>query len=163
MQTIDQKDHFTAVARVGDFPTAWCVAEYSVIDDTGALPPTIMMIMAVKLRDAFTFADVGRNSEWRKCVTPQHAVMVRVFMIGDRATCQTEANRRVMASKPRPRCNMYGFDSFSHVRTLLCSNGEEYANQVEAARALNLHQGAISRHLKGELRAVKGYTFIHKD
>jgi hypothetical protein len=162
MQPIKQTV-FNATALAGDFPSAWCVAEYSVIDQTGALPPVSMIITATKLRDVFTFAEVSRNSEWRKCVTAEHAVLVTVTLIGDRPTCQREANRAVMARNPRPRCNMYGFNSFSLARPILCSNGETYQNQAEAARILDLNQGAISRHLKGELRSVKGYTFIYKD
>lgn len=151
-----------AVATVAEFSKAWCVVEYMITDGHGG-PPEPMLITACRLVDAYTFADANRNSEWRKYATPAHGAVAQVHAIGTRQECQQHATKMIMGRNPRPRGNVYGFNSFSLARPLECSNGQEYPNQAEAARMLNLNQGAISRHLKGELRTVKGYTFTYKD
>jgi len=160
---MQRQTHAIVGGKAGELPTAWCVVEYAVIDQTGSTPPTSMMILATRLRDVFTLAECNRNSEWRKCITPEHVITVTIHWTGNRTDCQRKATAMIMERPTRPRCNIYGYNSYSLARPLLCSNDQEYPTQAEACRVLGLNQSQLSRHLKGELRSVKGYMFKYKD
>lgn len=155
-----QQPQSIIAATMSEFGKAWCVVEYMINDGQGG-PPEPMLITAVRLVDAYTFAEASRNSEWRKYVTPDHGVIVQIHVIGTRQECVTEANKMIMHRNPRPRGNVYGYNSFSLARKIQCSNGQVYENQAEAARLLDVNQGAISRNLSGGLKQVKGYIFTY--
>jgi len=139
---------------------AWCVVEYQVYF---APVPETMLITAVKLSEAFTFAEAQRNSEWRKWVTDQHTVLTTIRGVGTREECQRKSTDIIMGMPTRPRCNLYGYNAFAQIRPLECSNGKVYQTQAEAAQDTGTAQSAISRHLKGELKQVKGLIFRYKD
>lgn len=46
------------------------------------------------------------------------------------------------------------------IRITCKENNENYGSLREAARMLNIDSGSLSRHLKGQLSRVSGYTFI---
>ena len=148
--------------QMDQFAKSWCVVEYMVADGTPT-PPVVVFITATKLSDAFSFSEATRNSEWRRIIRPEYNVAVMITAVGSKAECQIEANKRVMATIPRPRCNLHGYNAFATTRALICSNGQEYESQSDAAKQLGINQGAISRQLKGELNSVAGYVFTYKE
>ena len=147
---------------VKDMPSVWCVAEYMVMTPDSELPVSIF-ITATALRDAFTFAEGQRNSEWRNIAHPDYPIGVHIICTGTKPECLNEANRIIMARNPRPRCNIYGYNSLNARRPIECNNGKVYETQAEACRELNLNGSQVSRQLKGELRSVKGFVFRYKD
>jgi len=150
------------VHKMGEFPSAWCVAEYQVVQDAHN-PPVSMFITATKLVDVFTFSEALRNSEWRNCIQDEHQIVVWIISTGTKVECMRHANHLIMTRAVKPRCNMYGHNVFAHTKRIRCSNGEVYESQLEAARMLKINQGAISLHLNGKLKSVGGYTFTYAD
>lgn len=137
----------------------YCVVEYQL----NALPnpPICMMIVSCPLDHAFRFIVPERNSEWKRVVTPEHGILITIHAIGLKMDCDREA--RNMTAAKQPRCNLYGVDTRYQRKHIRCSNGEVYQTQQEAATALGIDQGAVSRVLRGAARSAKGYKFTYVD
>jgi hypothetical protein len=56
-----------------------------------------------------------------------------------------------------------GYDLIDQRQPIICSNGVTYQSQLEASYALKINQSAISKHLRGKLKHVKGYTFTRQE
>jgi hypothetical protein len=147
-----------------DAASLWCVYEHH-LAKPAPQPPEIVYIGACLLRDAWTLTDARNNSEWAKLFADgSQPIGIHIVSItNDRHKAQNAAVARVRTITPMPRCNVYGHTLFGATRSLLCSNGQTYANQTEAASMLNVSQSAISQHMRGTLKSVKGYTFAYKD
>lgn len=160
-----KQEHSFTVGTPTTFTDDWCVYEHYIRsnDPTGAQPPTLIYIGACRLRDVFKLTDAGRNSEWRKIVTPETPLMISIVETGGRIEMQRSVGNRCRQLPSFPRCNLFGHDAFGIQKAIVCSNGKTYASQIEAARSLNLDQGAISKHMRGELRTVKGFTFAYAE
>lgn len=138
----------------------WCVYEHLVSFAVGQ-PPEVIMVGACKLPDVHRLIDGARNSEWQKIFRGGGSVMVRVVATG---TDQVEVQRHAMAhmrSYPNlPRCNLKGFSTKGTSQRIECvQNGVIYDSQKDACMALGLHTSAVSRHMRGDLKHVGGYTF----
>ena len=55
------------------------------------------------------------------------------------------------------------YNTKATVGAVICSNGETYDTVKIAAEKLGLDRSAIYKHLRGKLKAVKGYTFKKKE
>jgi hypothetical protein len=134
-----------------------CVVEYQVTDTIH--PPVCMLITHCRLADAFNMAIPRRNSEWLRSVDGNHGVLVIIHAVGERIECMKEASR--LSVLHQPRCNVYGYDKRGQRGVIACSNGQTYRTQMEAAEALGIDQGAISRVLRGAARSTSGLTFSY--
>jgi hypothetical protein len=138
----------------------WCV--YDVIMHTNpdpAAPPEIIYVDCCKLSQLFTLAKAQGNSEFARMTKGNVPGVIRLLKITDD---QAEGNREAfrLIRQSNPRCNLHGYNMTGQKgRPLVCNNGQIYGNQSEAAKALGISQGAISRHLRGELKQVNGFRF----
>lgn len=150
----------TVANTVQGFGDDWCVYRHIVPSNDGT-PPSIIYIGCCKLTKLYDMTDARRNSEWRKLMTLDRALIVEIIAIGNKRECYQHRGRVIATSNPRPHCNVRGFDTTGAAVKIHCSNGAVYATQTEAATALQLSQSAISRHLAGDpgVATVKGYTF----
>lgn len=136
----------------------WCVYEHHLHNpDDGSA--SLIFISWCKLTDAYTLADAARNSEWARLVKPSSWLTVRIIQTGNEIDCRNHAMAHMRALQPMPICNLKGIDTTLIARRIGCSNGQEYETQTAAAKALGIPQGMLSRHLKGDLKHVKGLTF----
>ena len=119
-------------------------------------PGVPIWVGIVKLRNVFHFNEPAKNNQWRNYVTPESNIMVTINVTGSAMECQHETNKLINALKPV--CNVHGHN-FS--KRILCSNGQMYKTQSEAAADLGINQSAISAALSGRLRSVKGYSFSY--
>ena len=89
-------------------------------------------------------------------------VMVRIMATGsDRREIKRAAVARIHQLEPTPRCNKFGYNVTGQQQPIKCSNGEVYKSQKEAAEALGMSQGLISKHLAGDATHAKGFTFTY--
>lgn len=135
----------------------WAVIQYMINSDQPNQPPIIFAIVACPWPDTVTMVEASKNSEWQKYVTKDRPVLAEVLFTGTKIECMQAASRFVVQREPH--CQRFGAQMSHRTARLMCSNGQTYATQSEAAQLLGLNQGAISQHLKGKLRHVKGYTF----
>lgn len=141
----------------------WCVYEHSIKASDPTAPPKVIYINACKLNDVFRMSEAHNNSEWARLTTFNPLIMIRITAVTtDRAEAMKEAQKQIRSHNPMPDCNLRGYNMFGRSNAILCSNGKEYPNQLEAANALGLSQSAISQQLRGKLKSVKGYTFSKK-
>ncbi len=138
----------------------WAV--YQVIvrwnDDPAILPETIF-IDCCKLNAIFGFARAQQNTDFLAIARSGIGCALNILHITED---KNEANRETfkLVKQLNPRCNLRGYNLAGNTgRPIMCSNGQTYANQSEAALSLGLSQGAISRHMKGELKHVKHFRF----
>lgn len=138
----------------------WCIYEHQIVTEPGA-PPEIVYINACKLIDVYRMREARNNSEWcRLTLDPGVTVMISIVAVhNDRVTAVNAAMARIKACNPIPRCNLRGTTLFAARRPIDCSNGRQYASQLDAARDLGISQSAISNHLKGGTNNVKGFRF----
>lgn len=141
----------------------WAVVEYSVFDVDAPHGKRLIYILGCKLSVVTSLAEPARNSEWNKIVSDATYLYINVCFIGEKFAALREASNRVRALSPRPHCNARGYSLNNVSRPIVCSNGITYPSQIEAARALGINQGQLSRHLSGELQHVKCLTFAYKD
>jgi len=140
----------------------WCVYEHMVDSGDPLKPPQIIYIGACKLAEVFDMRDAQNNSDWTEIMVVDRPLIINIVATTPDAREAVRYAVDHIARQPQtPRCNLHGYNLHGQQRRLRCSNGTEYANQSEAARLLNVSQGAISRHLKGHLSTVKGYTFTY--
>jgi hypothetical protein len=139
----------------------WCVYEHWITVTAGE-PPELIYVGACRLSEVFDMRQAKNNSDWTAIMAVDREIMLTIIMTTpDQREAMNASIRHTKTRPTMPRCNLHGFNMFGQSRRLLCSNGEQYENQTIAARTLGLNQGAISRHLKGELQSVKGYTFTY--
>lgn len=138
----------------------WCAYEHLVSFAVGQ-PPEVIMVGACKLADVHRLIDGARNSEWQSIFRGGGSVMVRIIATGhDQAEIQRHAMAHMRAMDPMPRCNLKGYSTKGTSQRIEClTNGIVYESQKAAADALTLSGSAISRHLRGDLKHVGGYTF----
>lgn len=149
-------ESFAVTGSTGSIGKTWTVMRYSIPGDNGS-PPMVMSIVATPWANALTMSDAAKNSEWIKHMVVDRPVIAEIVMAGTQQDCIIYASRLI--GQTQPHCNKHGFAMTAGTSRLQCSNGQIYENQSAAALALGVAQSAISKHLKGELRAVKGYTF----
>ena len=151
------------VAAAGAFATTWCV--YSVREaPLPGDPIETLFIGSARLIELYAFPDAQRNTEWLRRVTPDTQLIVTVLYLGDKVECWNEASR-LSLTEPRPICNRLGLNMHGSSRPILCSNGQRYETQTEAAQALGINQAQLSQHLqrKPGFKSVKGLTFGYAD
>jgi hypothetical protein len=147
-------------AQVAD---TYCVYEHLMVTTPGA-PPSVIFVGSCKLIDVFRMRDARNNSYWTTLTSAGAPVMIRIIMTAqDGKTARDGAVKHVRSLNPMPVCNVHGFNMFGSQRAILCSNGQTYQSQSEAAAALGVTQSAISQNLRGTLSGVKGYTFTYAE
>lgn len=146
------------IATPEAFPAAWCVREVIFREHIDA-PWQMLMLDVCELRNGHLFGKMQYNKAWREHVKADMAVMINITNIGDPVSCRRERDRRLSTMDPKPYGNSVHTITTHRRAMIVCSNGQIYANQMAAAVALGLNQGQISRHLRGELKHVKGITF----
>lgn len=149
------KDVLLPIQDVNSINKLWCAYEHHV-------PPQIVYVNTCKLTDLFKLADARDNSEWFKMFANGGGIMIHLLLITDsRHRAVETAIARAKSLTPMPRCNLHGWNMKTSARPILCSNGKTYSTQREAADELKLDQGNLSKHLRGELKTVGGYTFAY--
>lgn len=148
---------------LGQLRKAWCVYEHY-MQTNPELPPERIYIGACLLRDVWAAPDARRNTEWLRIVNDDTQLLTVLTGIG---TITEALNHRAAAimSGAMPRCNQVGRDiSNSRVR-IMCSNGQSYPTQAEAAAQLGVAQSSISKLLRGApgFKSVNGYTFWYAE
>jgi hypothetical protein len=139
----------------------WCVFEHMMVMKPGQ-PPEVVFVGTCKLIDVFRLREARANSYWTTLTSAGAPVMIRIIStMDDRKTAYETAIRHVRTFDPVPVCNMHGYNLYGSQRQILCSNGQVYNSQSEAAADLNITQSAISQQLAGKLASVKGYTFTY--
>lgn len=145
--------------------TDWCAFEHWATLQADR-PPQCILVGACRLVDLYKMNDGRNNSQWSKIFANGGSVMIRVLAVGkDRSEILNLAVRTSRAHDPQPVCNFHGFNMIGALRRISCSNGDFYDNQEHAARALGASQSAVSRHLAGHSRHVKGHmlTYVGAD
>lgn len=124
-------------------------------------PPETIFIGSCPLHDVFKFFDARNNSDWTQIYRNGGQVMVRIIAIADDPTeARRYAMKHARSFNPMPRCNLYGHNLAARGRPVECiETGEQFPNQKVAADIKGIDPGALSRHLKGKLKQVKGLTF----
>lgn len=140
----------------------WAAFEVHATLTEGA-PPEIIYVNACKLHDVYKLTQARINSEFARMFANGGMVMVHIIATGnDRREIIEYALRHQKSLPLPPRCNVVGHLMTQAHRIIICSNGKEYKSQTDAALALGVAQSAISRHLRGDLATVKGYTLSYK-
>lgn len=146
------------VRTVGDI---WCVYRHQYPSVDGQ-PPVILYINACRLTDVFEMNEARNNSDWATVYANGGAIMLEILSVHATAgEAQSTAHRLIKSMNPFPRCNLHGYNMHRSARPILCSNGVTYKTQSEAASALRINQGNLSKHLREPdvLKSVGGYTF----
>lgn len=140
----------------------WVVYEHWWFNPDGA--DQIVYVNTCMLKDVFYMREARNNSHWLKWFADTgHQVRVRIIATyGNMIDAQRAAITHLKKFNPMPPCNEYGLQLSYAGRPLLCSNGQEYATQSDAAMALGVSQSNISEHMRGRRKNVKGYTFTYK-
>lgn len=151
----------TIAAQMNQMTNAtYCVVSYQRIN--GTAPPTLMMITACPLSQAFNMTVPGRNAYWRSVMTPETGVIVEVHKIGTKQECNIDATSRMARAPVKPECMRWTVAARG-TRLIACSNGQTYRDQSEAADALGVSQSAISQCLRGHMATVRGETLMYAD
>jgi hypothetical protein len=149
------KDILLPIQDVNGINNLWCAYEHH-------CPPHIIYVNACKLIDVFKLAEARDNSEWFRMFANGGAMMIHLLLITDsRHRAVETAIARAKSLPTMPRCNLHGWNMKTAARPILCSNGKTYSTQREAADDLHLDQGNLSKHLRGKLKNVGGYTFAY--
>lgn len=136
----------------------WCVYEHVLQDGK------IVFSGVCRLPDLLTFKDALNNSEWRALFSKGGGCFINIIhMTFDQNEARNVRSRRIAELGYVPQCNLHGHDVRTSNRAVRCNNGEIYSSQAEAARALGLHQGNLSAHLKGKTKTIGGYWFEYVD
>lgn len=140
----------------------WCSYEHWAVLTPGEKSMCIY-IGCCKLTDLFRMKDPRTNSYWTKLFKNGGSVEVRVLATSESQSDMVKHSIRTLRGyHPKPVCNIHGISMRSSHRKLLCSNGQTYKNQQDAAIALGIQQTSISRHLQGKVGSVQGYTFAYQ-
>lgn len=141
----------------------YCVFQHMMILRPGS-PPDAIFVSYCKLSALFDMREARANSEWMR-ITNGGKSIIAIELIA-LTNDHMEANRAAMAymkSLPEwPHCNKHGYNLERQARRIVCSDGREFNNQDEAAKALGVTASAISQHLNGKLKSVKGYRLDYQ-
>lgn len=147
----------TLMARCNELTIAtWCVVEYQVMFSEG--PPTLMMITSCRLDQAFHMRHPLNNSVWREHVRPEHPVIVNIHAIGTKVECNKLASK--LTIERNPRC-IIGQDSRYNRKRIQADDGRIFDTQQDVADAIGASQAAVSLHLRGGTRAVRGVVLTY--
>ncbi len=150
------------VVAVQETADQYCAYEHHLIVTPGQ-PPEIIMVGSCKLTDVYRLIDGKTNSDWAGIFANGGSVMVRIIAVGDNKVDMRRFAATHARSLPKmPRCNQHGYNVRGITRRIICNNGIEYESQAKAAMELGISQSAISRHLRGELGSVNGFTFFYQ-
>lgn len=140
------------LVNIGDL---WCAYEHH-------SPPHVVYVNACRLVDVFKMREARDNSEWLRMFANGGGIVLHFLCItDDRNEAMRVAIERCKSLPTMPRCNLHGYNMHKAPRKIICSNGATYKSQNEAAKLLNISQGNLSKHLRGELTSVSGYTFAY--
>lgn len=140
----------------------WAVYEHWWYNTEG--DDQLVYVNACKLADIIHMREARNNSHWLKWFDGSGR-MLRIVIVAtytDMIEAQRAAMNHIKKFDPIPPCNLYGSTISYAGRPIMCSNGQEYATQSDAATALGLSQSNLSEHLRGRRKSVKGYTFQYK-
>lgn len=147
-----------AINNVNNFTNLYAVYEHVLADGK------VIFINLCRLTEVFTLKQARDNSEWRKLFANGGGMFINIIhTTNDEIEGRNFASKRIAELGYRPHCNLYGHDLRVHNRRIRCSNGEIYNSQSDAARALGLHQGNLSKHMKGFSKTIGGYWFEYVD
>ena len=147
----------SVVVDVRDATKTLCVYEHYI---GGGDTEQIIFVNVCSLVDVHKLTDARINTEWARIFTGGGSVGVRVLATGMDRRALLHWARQYMDRIGTPRCNEMGYNRFNQLQQIRCvNNGKVYNSQNEAAEDLGLSQGAISRHLRGQLSRVKGHIF----
>lgn len=137
---------------------------FAVVEHLAAMspgqPPQIIYVGCERLVDVYKMINARQNTEWARIYQSGGSVMVRIIALADeRAEATRYAILHIRAMEAMPRCNNIGSTIRMIGRPVTCSNGETYTSQKHAADVLGLSQSSVSRHMRGDLSHVRGYTF----
>ena len=153
------------VVQPGNIDKTWCVYEHYHMGD-GSNPPIVVYVGAEKLTDIFFFRQGRRNSEWHSLYGSGEAnLLVRIIKTFDhQLDAQNFCIDHLRRYQPIPQCNLKGYNLTRTTRAILCSNGQQYDSQADAARKLDINQSSISKHLlNGKPKTINGYSFKYSD
>lgn len=146
--------------------SAQCVYGTSITMTPGN-PPEMIFVGVGKLVDVFALKEARANSEWSRITNNgQIPVMITLLAIADTIPEASAAGMRYMNDLPQwPHCNRHGYNLQQRTRRILASNGTIFETQQEAARIIGISESAISQHLHGKLKSVKGLrlTYLNPD
>ncbi len=139
----------------------WCVYEHSIHQQDA--PPAAIFVGYCRLNDLFMMREARNNSEWARITNNGNVpIMLRIVALTDEMTDANKLALSQLATYPTwPHCNANGYNLEAARRTIQCSNGQTFTSQEEAARVLGVSQSAVSQHLRGRLKAVKGHTLAY--
>lgn len=141
----------------------WCAYEHLAQFEAG-MPPEVVFVNACPLVDVYRMTEGRRNSEWLRIFQKGGSVMVRIiYQSSSKLDAMRHAMEHAKSLRYVPRCNLHGVNITGVPRRLVCSNGQTYDTQKHAADSLALQPAAISRHMRGALRQVGGYTFKYEE
>ena len=152
-----KQEHCTLFANTGDMHKTWCVFEH--FDEAGE----VIYVNVCPLSQVFTPTPYRKNSEWNKIYAVDAPVTIRIIATSSNiAELRRFAVNHVRSLPVMPRCNLHGFEQRAHGRAILCSNGQRYADQKEAAAALGVTVSAVSQAMKRDKPHVRGFTLIYE-
>lgn len=132
--------------------TMWCVYEVWQLE-------TRLFIGADKFTDIGFLKGPRNNTYFNSVAKPTDVLLMRIIRTGEKIAMVKLANE--LNFKHHPPCHTHGLIQMQYT-AIVCSNGETYPSQSAAAEALSLNQSAISKHMRGMLKHVGGYTFHRK-
>ena len=137
--------------------TAWAVYEHS-------LGTTVLFVGVCQMRDIYNPRDARNNSEWVKQAVFDRMATRVVSTHETEPEAQRAATEWLAGMDKPPHCNEHGYPLNSRARPVMCSNGQRYASQSEAARLLDLQQSSISMALgNGGRKTAGGLRFWYAD
>lgn len=140
----------------------FCSYEHHMVFTPGD-PPTLVFVHACKLTDVYLMREARSNTDWVLLAEQNYPLIINVTNTFDSlADAINHVQRQVKAMPAPPRCNLHGYNMASMRRIIVCSDGREFGNQSEAARAIGVSQSAISQHMKSKTSTVKGYKLAYK-
>lgn len=111
--------------------------------------------------ELFRYPDAKQNSEWQRLFVKSSPARIKLLHVVDSADEATAIVASYCAIKVA-HCNAHGH-TVGNIGQVKCSNGEIYPNANVAARANDISQPSMSRHLRGKpgYRTLKGLTFSY--
>lgn len=151
------QNNLTVTAQPSDFIDMHCAMTYW----RQGTDPTVSLLMArvVPIGDAFSLADQKRNDHLQHELQYATQITMMAVYVGTRLACENALRAYMVYHGTEPL--VQPFEPVSRVPMAIECDGKIYANQSQAAKALNLAQSQISKHLLNPTKhaSVKGYTF----
>ena len=141
----------------------FCVYEHSAIIRPGD-PFETVFVGVCRLHELFTMREAFANTEWVR-LTDNGAATVTIKIVAisnDVVEAQNFAFMHLRSFPEWPRCNKLGYNMHKTARTVVCSDGREFESQVAAAHAIGITPSAMSQHMRGQLKTVRGFRFAYK-